>query len=123
LPTWLAQANEMQKQLGSLNESCRQQAKIKDLCTIETNTTFIKGEEKSKTKISVITQLTESLIKWQPVVVPRCENQGWYTWKAAANKKKKWQTILMHQKKFNLSTAGREKLQKIYGAGKTSIHA
>jgi hypothetical protein len=120
-----AQANEMQETIAIIKQNLADsKEKIKKYEWIETTTTFVKGEEKSKKQNQCYYGVDGKLVKVETGGSSHAKTKGGIRGKVIANKKeemadyieaaiKKIQTYLPPEA---------EKLQKIYGEGKTAIH-
>ena len=121
-----AQANEMQETIAIIKQNLADsKQKLKTYEWIETTTTFVKGEEKSKKQNQCYYGVDGKLVKVETGgSSPEGKTKGGLRGKVIANKKEEMADYIDKAIKLiqTYLPPDAEKLQKIYGAGKTSIH-
>ncbi len=98
--------------------------KIKKYEWIETTTTFVKGEEKSKKQSQCYYSVDGKLVKVETGGSTQAKSKGGLKGKIAANKKEDMADYIQKsiEKIQTYLPPDAEKIQQLYAAGKTSLH-
>jgi hypothetical protein len=120
-----AQVNEMQETIAIIKQNLADsKQKLRTYEWIETTTTFVKGEEKSKKQNQCYYGVDGKLVKVETGGSSQGKSKAGLRGKIIENKKEEMADYIDKAIK-EIQTylpPDAEKLQQIYGAGKTSIH-